>query len=195
MAERQDLTVGVLGGGVLGLSTAAALAKHGAKVILLTDGTVANGASGRSLAWLNSFGMRSTEYHQLRLLGLDRYRTLAARVPGSGDHLRFDGGLTWVTPESLEDRRTAFQHMRDNGYAAEWIGRQEVAELTPGIDPAAIPEEGAVFNPQEGWVHLPWLIQHLAGELLARGGEIREDARSEERRVGKECRSRWSPYH
>src|SRR3712207_9086561 len=25
--------------------------------------------------------------------------------------------------------------------------------------------------------------------------EIMEDGRSEERRVGKECRSRWSPYH
>ena len=25
--------------------------------------------------------------------------------------------------------------------------------------------------------------------------ELRGDARSEERRVGKECRSRWSPYH
>src|SRR2546422_4187978 len=25
--------------------------------------------------------------------------------------------------------------------------------------------------------------------------ERREDGRSEERRVGKECRSRWSPYH
>ena len=25
--------------------------------------------------------------------------------------------------------------------------------------------------------------------------EIASDARSEERRVGKECRSRWSPYH
>ena len=24
---------------------------------------------------------------------------------------------------------------------------------------------------------------------------IRADLRSEERRVGKECRSRWSPYH
>ena len=24
---------------------------------------------------------------------------------------------------------------------------------------------------------------------------LREDPRSEERRVGKECRSRWSPYH
>ena len=26
-------------------------------------------------------------------------------------------------------------------------------------------------------------------------GKSRCDARSEERRVGKECRSRWSPYH
>src|SRR5256886_11206853 len=25
--------------------------------------------------------------------------------------------------------------------------------------------------------------------------ELREEMRSEERRVGKECRSRWSPYH
>ena len=25
--------------------------------------------------------------------------------------------------------------------------------------------------------------------------ELFEEARSEERRVGKECRSRWSPYH
>ena len=27
------------------------------------------------------------------------------------------------------------------------------------------------------------------------GGEARQRIRSEERRVGKECRSRWSPYH
>ena len=26
-------------------------------------------------------------------------------------------------------------------------------------------------------------------------GEVVREARSEERRVGKECRSRWSPYH
>ena len=28
-----------------------------------------------------------------------------------------------------------------------------------------------------------------------RGAEYQVDFRSEERRVGKECRSRWSPYH
>src|SRR5215217_4268620 len=30
---------------------------------------------------------------------------------------------------------------------------------------------------------------------IERASDIAEDVRSEERRVGKECRSRWSPYH
>ena len=34
-----------------------------------------------------------------------------------------------------------------------------------------------------------WLLAHLYY------GHHKPDDRSEERRVGKECRSRWSPYH
>ena len=30
---------------------------------------------------------------------------------------------------------------------------------------------------------------------LNKSPSVKEKARSEERRVGKECRSRWSPYH
>ncbi len=40
--------------------------------------------------------------------------------------------------------------------------------------------------------------QNIAGvQEAARGifGVDAKDVRSEERRVGKECRSRWSPYH
>src|SRR2546430_11649226 len=37
-------------------------------------------------------------------------------------------------------------------------------------------------------IHWPELDEDLSTEGLLRG-------RSEERRVGKECRSRWSPYH
>src|SRR2546425_9934673 len=36
---------------------------------------------------------------------------------------------------------------------------------------------------------------HIAKELIDQFAELREGNRSEERRVGKECRSRWSPYH
>ena len=35
----------------------------------------------------------------------------------------------------------------------------------------------------------------LAGLLLGETGYSSYISRSEERRVGKECRSRWSPYH
>ena len=35
-------------------------------------------------------------------------------------------------------------------------------------------------------------VRHISGMAL---GDLQEIDRSEERRVGKECRSRWSPYH
>src|SRR6202030_2440006 len=39
-----------------------------------------------------------------------------------------------------------------------------------------------------------WALARLLGELVE-PRMIRRPPRSEERRVGKECRSRWSPYH
>ena len=39
------------------------------------------------------------------------------------------------------------------------------------------------------------LIAGLPGETRADFLKTLESSRSEERRVGKECRSRWSPYH
>src|SRR3712207_2822061 len=94
MTAAEPLRVAVLGGGVLGVSTARYLARGGADVVLLTESRLGSGASGRSLSWLNSAGQRSEDYHRLRMIGIDRYRTLACANPGV-DWLRFDGGLTW----------------------------------------------------------------------------------------------------
>src|SRR5260221_11318090 len=38
-------------------------------------------------------------------------------------------------------------------------------------------------------------INHSFEQLWNRIRQVTDRARSEERRVGKECRSRWSPYH
>ena len=73
--------VAVIGGGILGVSTAVHLLREGASVILLPERGLASEASGRSLSWLNSAGERSTQYHKLRLAGIDRYRTLFAADP------------------------------------------------------------------------------------------------------------------
>ena len=175
MTSQNVRHIAVVGGGILAASTAAALARQHARVTLFVEDSLASGASGRSLAWLNSYGVRSPEYHHLRLLGLDRYRTFASRFDAA-PYLRFDGGLTWAVNGQAEGHREAFEHMRRIGYAAQWLSPDEVADVTPGVDPSAIPAEGAIFNPQEGWVDLPGLIDALAKQVVELGGEIRTNS-------------------
>jgi glycine/D-amino acid oxidase-like deaminating enzyme len=172
MTAHNSRRVAVVGAGVLGVSTAAALARNGVHVTLFAEDAPSSGASGRSLAWLNSYGARTPEYHNLRLLGLDRYRTFANRVDAAY-YLRFDGGLTWGPDGQADAHRAAFVHMRNIGYAAEWASAEEVPALTPGVDRKAIPAEGAIFNPQEGWVDLQRLIDDLLKQLVELGADVR----------------------
>jgi glycine/D-amino acid oxidase-like deaminating enzyme len=165
----------VVGGGVLGASTARSLAVRGARVLLVTEGSLANQASGRSLSWLNSAGARSAEYHRLRMAGIDRYRTLAASSPAA-DWLRFDGGLTWRRPEDGDGLRTAHAHERAVGYDSVWLTPAEVATRFPALDASQISGDGAVWNPGEGWVDLPSLIALLTEELVRAGGTVVTDA-------------------
>src|SRR2546430_12171117 len=55
------------------------------------------------------------------------------------------------------------------------------------------------LDPVHGLTRLPWLISAYAlaatAALPLYGKLCDVYGRSEERRVGKECRSRWSPYH
>lgn len=164
----------VIGGGIFGVSTAAQLQARGAAVTLINDGPLANGASGRSLAWLNSARMRSAEYHALRLAGIARYRTLAASL-GPVDWLRFEGGLTWdaAGPDNRMDE--VYDHELAIAYEATRLAAGEVAGVTPGVGAAAIPAEGAIFNPGEGWVDLPSLIAHLIAGFTAAGGQVITD--------------------
>ena len=46
--------------------------------------------------------------------------------------------------------------------------------------------------------HFPFTVTGTRGfreAIITQGGVSVKEIRSEERRVGKECRSRWSPYH
>src|SRR3989440_12563421 len=72
----------------------------------------------------------------------------------------------------------------------------------------AVPALNAVLHPLNTRLDAPllaWQMQHCEAAVLITDREfapviavalrILRDERSEERRVGKECRSRWSPYH
>ena len=142
MSNTQPTHVAVIGGGILGASTAAHLARGGAQVTLVTAGSLGDGASGRSIAWLNSSGDRSAEYHYLRLLGLDRYRTWSVRHPESRKYLRFDGAMKWAAQG--ESFGTTFGFERAGGYDAIWVDRADVAEIAPSSATASGSTSGAI---------------------------------------------------
>lgn len=158
----------VLGGGVIGVSAATHLRRRGVSTVLVTEGELASGASGRSLSWLNSAGSRSVPYHALRIAGIDRYRTLFAADPGR-EWLRFDGGLCWKSsPEEVQQRHQA---ELAHGYESHVLTPDEVVLRVPGVAAEAV-TAAAVHNPGEGWVSLPHLIEELAAEFVAAGGEL-----------------------
>lgn len=162
----------VLGGGILGVSTAVHLLRGGADVTLVTEAEPASGASGRSLSWLNSAGPKPEAYHRLRMAGIDRYRTLLAQNPGI-DWLDFPGGLYWAGQE--DDADTAERHQAEaaHGYDSQLLRTpaKELPEITAAVDPSVVPGT-AVNNPGEGWVSLPHLIDHLLREFSSRGGVL-----------------------
>ena len=161
----------IIGAGIFGVSTGVQLARRGIRVTILNDGPPANGASGRSLSWLNSARMRSEPYHQLRMAGIDRYRTLAAQHTDA-DWLRFDGGLTWDADDERNEIDAAYRHEVSLAYDARRLSAADVAGVTPGLDGRAITPQGAIFNPGEGWVDLPALIGMLLKEFSALGGML-----------------------
>src|SRR5256885_11289192 len=59
-------------------------------------------------------------------------------------------------------------------------------------DPARVSGASVTFEPG---ARTAWHTHPLGQTLIVTAGSGRTQRRSEERRVGKECRSRWSPYH
>lgn len=162
--------VAVIGGGILGVSAAVHLLRRGASVILITESELASGASGRSLSWLNSAGERPDPYHELRVTGIDRYRTLFAADP-TRDWLRFDGALHWNGTDEDEVTLARHAYEKAHGYDSELVEPSTVADRASSINPAAVGSK-AIFNPGEGWVSLPHLIDFLMEEFTHRGGEL-----------------------
>src|SRR3712207_5913999 len=112
---------------------------------------------------------------------------------GSTVKPRFPWCHTWSHPEqeasvqllSGDARRAVFAPLDDGALRSEAVVRRVGSAIALGLlaDGEQLPTE----------THLATMLRVSTVTLREALAELRK--RSEERRVGKECRSRWSPYH
>ena len=127
---------------------------------------------GHALGWVHSGDDGTAEVSGRYRCATDVMSDSAA--PRSVDATRRDG------PDTLAIDR----------YLVGWIPRTEVAVVGGSRGSVALaPSTGGVVEGAHRLAVVPLDDGRFATV------EVLDAARSEERRVGKECRSRWSPYH
>ena len=118
--------------------------------------------------------------------GLDMMDSLS--ITAFEDRSILDGASTSVVREHFKQwAATAPQQEQGTGPALSqryrYCVQVDAVALESFIDDAPSPPQSYTIS--DGFVNLIWKDWEPS----------RPDHRSEERRVGKECRSRWSPYH
>lgn len=152
----------IIGGGLVGLATAAALGERGAKVTILEDGRkgMASAAAAGMLAPAMERASAGNAAHAFALAARDLYPSYLdalAEVTGIRVPLNRDGVLELVVDEGdAESRRQAVE--RDGNGEAEWLDGSRLRKLEPELAPIA----GAVLYPLDGAVDNVVLVRALA---------------------------------
>jgi len=124
-------------------------------------------------------------------VSVDEVRALALTLPGPPRVISLD---PTTYGETVGDVRTIAQATAAKDAALDLIARTarraDVVRLA--VRGAPRPRVAALE-----WLDPVFVAGHWTPQLIemAGGEDVLGFARSEERRVGKECRSRWSPYH
>ena len=162
----------VIGAGIVGASVAYALARGGARVVVLDAGTPGAGTSGTSFAWLNSVRKEPEAYHRLNASSMAAYRELAQEL---GDDLGVHpgGSLEWAeSPESRRALSDQVDRLASWGYAASFIGRERALEMEPHLDiPRTVPD--VAFYADDAWLDAPRAVRCLLDAAVARGAVVR----------------------
>jgi len=167
----------VIGAGTAGLTTAYLLGREGKKVVVLEDGEIASGETGRTTAHLaNALDDRFTVLE--KLFGEDGAR-LAAESHGAAidqieknvaaeniacDFRRLDGYLFLPKDGDVQELRYELAAAHRAGLAA--------VELLPDAGTEGFATRPCLRFPQQGQFHIVKYLNGLAKAIVSQGGEI-----------------------
>ncbi len=152
--KEQKLSVGVVGGGIVGASIAMHLSRTGAHVTLFEKSAPATGATGKSFAWINAF-TSDPHYRALRLKSIYAYQELDRQLQL---HITWGGAIHWaVTLAEAERMKASVAEFNQAGYPARMITPEDLAELAPNLRLG--PFDAASFSPLDGHMDPVYLIR------------------------------------
>jgi glycine/D-amino acid oxidase-like deaminating enzyme/nitrite reductase/ring-hydroxylating ferredoxin subunit len=166
----------VIGAGIAGLSTAYCLAKSGRKVVLIEDGLIGSGESGRTTAHLTN-ALDDRYYELQHLFGAENAKLIAQSHTEAinwveqlvktenidCDFTRVDGYLFQHPSDSFDTLEKEFDAARQAGLDIELLN------TVPGIPNAKQP---CLRFPQQAQFHIMKYLNGLADAFVKKGGQI-----------------------
>jgi glycine/D-amino acid oxidase-like deaminating enzyme len=160
LPETADVVI--IGGGIVGVSTAWFLAKQGIRAVLCEKGHIAGEQSGRNWGWVRQQGRDSREMPMI-VESLRIWRTLEQEIGesvGFAEHgVLFSAGTDRQLDEYAEWLKTAAEF----GLDTRIIGAEELSRLVPG---STLRRRGALYTPSDGRAE-----PHKAAPAIARAAE------------------------
>ena len=173
--QSMDVDILVIGGGIAGLTTAYCLLKEGRKVVLVEDGLIGSGESGRTTAHLTcalddryyeiakTFGEEgSRKAAESHTAAIDRIEKI---VREEGIYCEFERvfGYLFLHPTDTEDKlKKELLATQSAGLLTQW------QEHIPGLS-----EDGPCIRfPEQGQFHIMKYLQGLAKAVVGMGGQI-----------------------
>lgn len=176
LSEDKKTDVLVVGGGLAGVTTAYCLLKAGKKVVLVEDGLIASGETGRTTAHITA-ALDDRYYDIENVFGAEGSRIAAESHTSAIEWIastvkhenidcnfeRVDGFLFLHPSDKIENLRKEFEASQKAGLKTEWV--EHTHHVTAYQGPS-------IKYPDQAQFHILKYINALAQAVVKMGGEI-----------------------
>ncbi len=159
--------IAIIGGGVIGSSTAYHLAKAGADVVVIERNTVASGASGRNAGGTRKQGRNIHEF-PFAIDSMNRFQTLPDELGLDLEFRRYGNVQIAFNEEQMTMLRNLIDQQEKWGFReSKLLNHREITELIPVMSTEDV--LGGMYCPTDGHIN-PFLLNFGFAEGAKRFG-------------------------